>query len=98
MAKQKITPLNDRILVKRLEAVDTPEGGIVLPDAAKEKPREGAGGSVGAGRLLESGERAPMQLNAKDRVIFGSYAGTEVKFDGAELLIMSEDDVLAVIG
>ena len=98
MAKQKITPLNDRILVKRLEAVDTTEGGIVLPDAAKEKPREGEVVSVGAGRLLESGERAPMQLNAKDRVIFGSYAGTEVKFDGAELLIMSEDDVLSVIG
>ena len=98
MAKQKITPLNDRILVKRLEAVDTTEGGIVLPDAAKEKPREGEVVSVGAGRLLESGERAPMQLNAKDRVLFGSYAGTEVKFDGAELLIMSEDDVLAVIG
>ena len=98
MAKQKITPLNDRILVKRLEAVDTTEGGIVLPDAAKEKPREGEVVSVGAGRLLESGERAPMQINVKDRVIFGSYAGTEIKFDGAELLITSEDDVLAVIG
>ncbi|MEC7922397.1 MAG: co-chaperone GroES [Planctomycetota bacterium] len=98
MAKQKITPLNDRILVKRLEAVDTTEGGIVLPDAAKEKPREGEVVSIGAGRLLESGERAPMQINVKDRVIFGSYAGTEIKFDGAELLIMSEDDVLAVIG
>ena len=98
MAKQKITPLNDRILVKRLEAVDTTEGGIVLPDAAKEKPREGEVVSVGAGRLLESGERAPMQINVKDRVIFGSYAGTEIKFDGVELLIMSEDAVLAVIG
>ena len=98
MAKQKITPLNDRILVKRLEAVDTTEGGIVLPDAAKEKPREGEVVSIGAGRLLESGERAPMQINVKDRVIFGSYAGTEIKFDGVELLIMSEDDVLAVIG
>ena len=98
MAKQKITPLNDRILVKRLEAVDTTEGGIVLPDAAKEKPREGEVVSVGAGRLLESGARAPLQINVKDRVIFGSYAGTEIKFDGAELLIMSEDDVLAVIG
>ena len=98
MAKQKITPLNDRILVKRLEAVDTTEGGIVLPDAAKEKPREGEVVSVGAGRLLESGEQAPMQINVKDRVIFGSYAGTEIKFDGVELLIMSEDDVLAVIG
>tara|TARA_B100000809_G_scaffold219243_2_gene226344 strand:+ start:124 stop:420 length:297 start_codon:yes stop_codon:yes gene_type:complete len=98
MAKQKITPLNDRILVKRLEAVDTTEGGIVLPDAAKEKPREGEVVGVGAGRFLESGERAPMQINVKDRVLFGSYAGTEIKFDGVELLIMSEDDVLAVIG
>ena len=98
MAKQKITPLNDKILVKRLEAVDTTEGGIVLQDAAKEKPREGEVVSVGAGRLLESGERAPMQISVKDRVIFGSYAGTEIKFDGDELLIMSEDDVLAVIG
>ena len=77
---------------------DTTEGGIVLPDAAKEKPREGEVVSIGAGRLLESGERAPMQIKVKDRVIFGSYAGTEIKFDGAELLIMSEDDVLAVIG
>ena len=98
MAKQKITPLNERILVKRLEAVDTTEGGIVLPDAAKEKPREGEVVSIGAGRLLESGERAPMQIKVKDRVLFGSYAGTAIKFDGAELLIMSEDDVLAVIG
>ena len=98
MAKQKITPLNDRILVKRLEAVDKTEGGIVLPDAAKEKPREGEVVYIGAGRLLESGERAPMQISVKDRVIFGSYAGTEIKFDGDELLIMSEDDVLAVIG
>lgn len=96
--KKKITPLNDRILVKRLEAVDKTEGGIVLPDAAKEKPREGEVVYIGAGRLLESGERAPMQISVKDRVIFGSYAGTEIKFDGDELLIMSEDDVLAVIG
>ena len=97
MAKQKIKPLNDRIIVRRLEAVDTTEGGIVLPDAAKEKPREGEVVSVGAGRLLESGERGPMQISVKDRVSFGSYAGAEVKFDGEDLLIMSEDDVLAVI-
>ena len=95
--KQKIKPLNDRIIVRRLEAVDRTEGGIVLPDAAKEKPREGEVGSVGAGRLLESGERGPMQISVKDRVIFGSYAGAEVKFEGEDLLIMSEDDVLAII-
>ena len=95
--KQKIKPLNDRIIVRRLEAVDTTEGGSVLPDAAKEKPREGEVVSVGAGRLLESGERGPMQISVKDRVIFGSYAGAEVKFEGEDLLIMSEDDVLAVI-
>ena len=97
MAKQKIKPLNDRIIVRRLEAVDTTEGGIVLPDAAKEKPREGEVVSVGAGRLLESGERGPMQISVKDRVIFGSYAGTEIKVDGEERLILREDDILGII-
>ena len=95
--KIKIKPLNERIIVRRLEAAEESEGGILLPDAAQEKPREGEVVSVGEGRLLESGDRAAMQLSVKDRVIFGSYAGTEVKFDGDDLLIMSEDDVLAVI-
>ena len=97
MAKQKIKPLNDRIIVRRLEAVDTTEGGIVLPAAAKEKPREGEVVSVGAGRLLESGERGPMQISVKDRVIFGSYAGTEIKLDGKEYKIMNSDDILAIL-
>jgi chaperonin GroES len=97
MASVKVRPLNDKILVQRLEAEEKTKGGIVLPDAAKEKPKEGVVMGVGSGRLLNSGERAPLQVKAKDRVIFSSYAGTEVKVDGAEYLIMNEDDVLAVV-
>jgi chaperonin GroES len=93
----KIKPLNDKILVKRLDAEEKTEGGIVLPDAAKEKPRQGQVLGVGAGRLLENGKRAAIQIKVKDRVIFGAYAGTEVKFNGEEYLILSEDDVLAVV-
>ncbi len=97
MAKLKVRPLNDRIVVKRLEAESTTKGGIVLPEAAKEKPKEGIVKCVGNGKLLDSGERAPMQLKEEDRVIFSSYAGTEIKIDGEELLLMSEDDVLAIV-
>ena len=92
-----IRPLNDKILVKRTEAEAKTTGGIVLPDAAKEKPKHGEVVSVGDGRVLESGERAPMQIKVKDKVIFGAYAGQEIKYDNEELLIMSEDDILAVI-
>jgi len=97
MAKLKIRPLNDKIVVRRLEAETKTKGGIVLPDTAKEKPKEGVVVSVGTGKLLESGERAPFQVKEKDRVIFSSYAGTEVKVEGEEYLILSEDDVLAVV-
>jgi chaperonin GroES len=97
MAKTSIRPLNDKILVKRVEAEEKTKGGIVLPDTAKEKPKEGVVMSVGNGKLLESGERAKFQVKEKDRVIFSSYAGTEIKLDGQEYLIMSEDDVLAVV-
>ena len=96
--KVNVQPLNDKIVVKRLEAEETSKGGIVLPDAAKEKPKEGVVDSVGSGRLLESGKRAEFQVKEKDRVIFSSYAGTEVKLNGEDYLIMNEDDVLAVIG
>jgi chaperonin GroES len=96
--KVNVQPLNDKIVVKRLEAEETTKGGIVLPDAAKEKPKEGVVVSVGSGRLLESGKRAEFQVKEKDRVIFSSYAGTEVKLNGEDYLIMNEDDVLAVIG
>ncbi len=97
MAKLKIRPLNDKIVVKRVEAESKTKGGIVLPDTAKEKPKEGVVVSVGTGKLLENGSRAQFQVKEKDRVIFSSYAGTEVKVDGEEYLVLSEDDVLAVI-
>jgi len=93
----KIEPLGDRIVVKRLEAEEVTAGGIVLPETAKEKPKEGKIVSVGPGKVLDSGERSKMQLKKGDRVIFASYAGTEVEVDGEEYLIMSEDDVLAVV-
>lgn len=93
----KIIPLNDKILVKRLEAEEKTKGGIIIPDTAKEKPKEGRVISLGQGRLLESGERAKFQVKENDRVLFTSYAGTEVKLDGEEYLIMNEEDVLAVV-
>ena len=97
MAKLNIRPLNDKIVVKRVEAEEKTKGGIVLPDTAKEKPKEGIVMAVGSGKLLESGERAKLQVKEKDRIIFSSYAGTEIKIDGQEYLIMNEDDVLAVV-
>jgi len=91
----EIKPLGDRIVVKRLEAKEKTKGGVFLPDTAKEKPQEGKVVAVGQGKLLDSGERAKPQLKKGDRIIFSSYAGTEVTVDGEELLIMSEEDVLA---
>jgi len=93
----KIKPLNDKIVVKRLEAEERTKGGIVLPDTAKEKPKEGRVVSVGQGKLLDNGRRAELTVKENDRVIFSSYAGTEVKLGGEEFLILSEDDVLAVV-
>jgi chaperonin GroES len=93
----KIVPLNDKIVVKRLEAEEKTAGGIVLPDTAKEKPKQGKVLSVGDGKRLESGQRAKFQVREGDRVLFTSYAGSEVNIDGEELLIMTEDDILAVV-
>ena len=93
----KVVPLNDKIVVKRLEADDKTAGGILLPDTAKEKPRQGKVVSLGEGKRLESGKRAPFQVREGDRVLFSSYAGNEVNIDGEELLVMSEDDILAVV-
>jgi len=93
----RIRPLNDKLVVKRLEAEDKTKGGIVLPDTAKEKPKEGRVIAVGEGKLLDSGSRADFQVKAEDRVIFSSYAGTEIKVDGEEYLILDESDVLAVV-
>ena len=100
MSKTKtatVTPLGDRVLVKRVAADDKTKGGIILPDTAKEKPREGIVVAIGNGKLLESGNRQPMSVKAKDRVLFSSYAGSEIKLDGEELLILGEDEILAVI-
>ena len=94
----KIKPIGDRVLIKRLEAEEKTTGGIVLPDTAKEKPKEGKVIALGDGKVLESGERAKFQIKVGDRVIFASYSGTDVKVDGEEYMLMSEEDILAVIG
>ena len=93
----KVVPLNDKIVVKRVEAEDRTAGGIVLPDTAKEKPKQGKVLSLGDGKLLDNGKRAPFQVKEGDRVLFSSYAGNEVNIDGEDLLVMSEDDILAVV-
>ncbi|MGE0713538.1 MAG: co-chaperone GroES [Planctomycetota bacterium] len=92
-----VRPLDDRILVRPLEAEEKTAGGIVLPDSAKEKSQRGEVIAVGAGKLLDSGSRAPLSVKKGDRVIFGKYAGTEIKIDGAEHQIMREHEVLAVL-
>ena len=93
----KLRPLGDKILIKRVEAETKTKSGIVLPDSAKEKPKRGKIISLGDGKRLDSGERSPWNVKKGDEVIFTSYAGTEVKIDGEELMIMSEDDILAVV-
>src|SRR5436190_14354704 len=95
--RMSLRPLHDRILVRRIDAAEQGKGGIILPDTAKEKPREGVVIAVGNGKLLENGQRQAMSVKAKDRVLFSSYAGTEIKMDGQEMLILSEDEILAVI-
>ena len=97
MAKSKLTPLGDKVIVKRLEAEEKTTGGIVLPDAAKEKPKRGIVQAVGQGKLLDSGQRSKPQVKKNDEVLFSSYAGTEIKVDGQELLIMDESDILAIL-
>ncbi|MBN2307416.1 MAG: co-chaperone GroES [Candidatus Hydrogenedentes bacterium] len=93
----KVQPLADRILVKREEPSETVRGGIIIPDTAKEKPQEGKVVAVGPGRLDDEGKRVPMEVKKGDRILIGKYAGTEVKIDGEEHIILREDDVLAVI-
>jgi chaperonin GroES len=93
-----LRPLGDRVVVKAIERDEVTSSGIYLPDTAKEKPQEGLIQAVGPGRLLESGERAPMELKEGDRVIFAKYAGTEFKLGGEDLLILRESDILAVVG
>jgi len=93
----KIRPLGDRILLKRVEEEEKSKGGIIIPDTAKEKPQEGKVIAVGKGKVLEDGKVMPLEVKAGDRVLFGKYAGTEVKIEGEEHLIVREDDILGII-
>ncbi|MGD0677309.1 MAG: co-chaperone GroES [Polyangiaceae bacterium] len=92
-----IRPLHDRILIKRLKEEETTKGGIIIPDTAKEKPVEGEVIAVGNGKVLEDGKLRPLALRPGDRVLFAKYAGTEVKIDGEERLILREEDVLGIV-
>jgi chaperonin GroES len=93
----KIKPLNDRILVVRVEEEQKTAGGIIIPDTAKEKPQQGKVVAVGPGKMGEDGKRIPMDIKEGDRVLFSKYGGTEIKIDGVEHLFMREDDILGVI-
>ncbi len=93
----KIRPLNDRVLILRVENEEKTSGGIIIPDTAKEKPQEGKIVAVGPGKIDEDGKRRPLEVKEDDRVLFSKYAGTEIKIDGVEYLIMREDDILGII-
>jgi len=93
----KLRPLADRLILKRLDSEDITKGGIIIPDSAKEKPMEGLVIAVGPGRRDEHGERMPLTVQANDKVLFSKYAGTEIKLDGEEHLVLREEDILAVI-
>ena len=97
-SKVNIRPLGDRVLVQRVEAEDKTAGGILLPESAKEKPKEGKIISLGDGKQLDNGERSTFSVKVGDRVLFTSYAGTEIKYEGNDYLIMHESDLLGVIG
>ena len=92
-----ITPLHDRVIVRRIEEGEQIRGGIIIPDSAKEKPQEGEVVAVGAGKYKEDGTRQALDVKAGDRVLFGKYSGSEIKLDGEELLIMREDEILGII-
>ncbi|MGG1680095.1 co-chaperone GroES [Neobacillus sp. NRS-1170] len=92
-----LRPLGDRIVIELVESEEKTASGIVLPDSAKEKPQEGKVVAVGTGRVLENGERVALEVSVGDRIIFSKYAGTEVKFEGVEYLILRENDILAVL-
>ena len=93
----KLRPLHDRVVVRRVKEEEKSKGGIIIPDTAKEKPQEGIVVAVGAGLLDDAGKRIPLDVKAKDRVLFGKWSGTEVTIDGEELLIMKESDIMGVL-
>lgn len=91
-----IRPLHDRVLVRRIEESETVQGGIIIPDTAKEKPQQGEVVAVGDGKILEDGQRAPLDVKAGDRILFGKYSGSDIKIEGQEYLIVREDEILGV--
>src|SRR5512142_1924874 len=93
----KLTPLHDRILVRRVEEAETTRGGIIIPDSAKDKPQEGEVIAVGKGKISEEGKVRPLDVKEGDRILFGKYSGTEIKLDGEDYLIMREEEVLGII-
>jgi chaperonin GroES len=92
-----IRPLHDRVLVRRIEEGETKQGSIIIPDTAKEKPQQGEVMGVGNGKLLDNGDRVPLDVKIGDRILFGKYSGSEVKIEGEEYLIVREDEILAVV-
>jgi chaperonin GroES len=94
----KVRPLHDRLVVQRIEESATAKGGIIIPDTAKEKPLRGKVLAVGNGRILENGTKLPLDVKVGDKILFGKYTGSDIKIDGDEVLILREDEVLAVIG
>ena len=95
--KTTLGPLHDRVLIRRLEEQDEKHGSIIIPDTAKEKPQEGQVIAVGTGKVTEDGKKLPLAVKEGDRILFGKYSGSEVKIDGAEYLIMKEEDILGVL-
>lgn len=93
-----LRPLQDRVMVKRIEVAETVVGGIIVPDTAKEKPQQAEVVAVGTGKLLENGQRTTLEVKPGDRILFGKYSGSEVKIDGQEYLILREDEILAILG
>jgi chaperonin GroES len=94
----KVRPLHDRLLVRRIEEKETARGGIIIPDTAREKPMEGKVLAVGTGRVLENGTTLAPDVKVGDRILFGKYSGTEIKIDGEEVVVVREDEVLAIMG
>ena len=93
-----VRPLNDRLLVRRIEEKETVKGGIIIPDTAKEKPQQGEVLAVGSGKILDNGTKVAPELKQGDKILFGKYSGSDIKIDGEEMLILREDEVLAIIG
>lgn len=94
----KVRPLHDRLMVRRIEEKETAKGGIIIPDTAKEKPQEGEVLAVGNGKILDNGTKLALDVKVGNKILFGKYTGTEIKIDGEDVLILREDEVLAVLG